>query len=255
MFFLLSKALAPFIAPFTWFAICLMCYLFWRKEPWKKRFKWITIFIFIFFTNTAIFLEFARLWEIPGTRIPALKKYDVGIVLTGMGEYNNDLGVLSIRRGADRIWQALTLYHKGKIKKILITGDSGYITDRGLHEAKQVKEVLVGWGMPEKDIITEEVSKNTYENAVETKKLLDRSYPNLKTYLLITSGKHMRRANGCFEKQGLKCGLFSTDLYTGPERNYFWDQYLIPNYGNFEDWETIMKEIIGYAVYDIAGYI
>ncbi len=109
--------------------------------------------------------------------------------------------------------------------------------------------------MPEKDIITEEVSKNTYENAVETKKLLDRSYPNLKTYLLITSGKHMRRANGCFEKQGLKCGLFSTDLYTGPERNYFWDQYLIPNYGNFEDWETIMKEIIGYAVYDIAGYI
>lgn len=255
MFFILSKALAIFAAPFTWFAICLGLYLFVKREPWRKRFKWATILLFFFFTNTAIFLEFTRHWEIPGKKFSQVKSYDVGIVLTGMGEYNNDLDVLSIRRGADRIWQALTLYHKGKIDKILITGDNGYVSDKGLHEAKQVKEVLVGWGIPEQDIITEETSRNTHENAIETKKLLDRSYPHYNSFLLITSGKHMRRATGCFEKVGLKCDQFSTDLYTGPKRNYYWDQYIIPNYGTFEDWETVMKEVVGYAVYDMVGYI
>jgi uncharacterized SAM-binding protein YcdF (DUF218 family) len=255
MFFILSKVLLFLTSPFTWVITFTILYFFWKKEPWKKRFKLAGIILFFFFTNTFIFLEFTRLWEVPGTRIQDVRTYDVGIVLTGMGEYNNDLEVLSIRRGADRIWQALTLYHKKKIKKILITGDSGYVTDRGLHEAKQLKEVLVGWGIPESDIITEEVSRNTHENAVETKKLLDRSYPHFNSFLLITSGKHMKRAKGCFDKEGLKCNTFSTDLYTGAKHDYYWDQYIIPNVGNFGDWDSIMKEVIGYMVYDVMGYI
>jgi uncharacterized SAM-binding protein YcdF (DUF218 family) len=183
------------------------------------------------------------------------KNYDAGIVLTGMAEYNSDLNEISIRRGADRIWQALSLYHKGKIKKIIITGDSGYITERGLHEAKQMKEVLVGWGIPETDIITEEVSRNTHENAVETKKLIDRSYPHFEKLLLITSGMHMRRAKGCFEKVGLNCDVYSTDLYTGPKRNYFWNQYIIPDISTFSDWNQLNKEWVGYITYDLIGYI
>ena len=95
----------------------------------------MTIGFFLFFTNTAILSEAFRMWEIPGTKIAKVKSYDLGIVMTGMAEWNSDLNVLSIRRGGDRIWQALTLYHKGKIKKILITGDNGYVLDRGLHEA------------------------------------------------------------------------------------------------------------------------
>jgi uncharacterized SAM-binding protein YcdF (DUF218 family) len=192
---------------------------------------------------------------VPGKKIADVKKAEVGIVLTGMAEYNTDLNVISIRRGGDRIWQAITLYHKGKIKKILISGDSGYITDRGLHEAKQMKEVLIGWGIPEKDIITEDISRNTHENAVETKKLLNRSYPHLSKFILITSGIHMTRSKGCFDKIGLKCDTYSTDLYTGPNRNYFWDQYFIPSVSNFENWNHLMKEFIGYQTYDLIGYI
>jgi uncharacterized SAM-binding protein YcdF (DUF218 family) len=162
---------------------------------------------------------------------------------------------LSIRRGGDRIWQALTLFHKGKIKKLIITGDSGYVTKRGLHEAKQLKEVLVSWGIPQSAIITEEISRNTHENAVETKKMLDRSYPHLKDFLLITSGTHMRRAKGCFEKVNLKCETFSTDLYTGPKQAYYWDQYFVPNLSTFENWNTLFKEWIGYLTYVLVGYI
>ncbi len=255
MFFILSKALLFFISPFTWFVLAVLGAFFWKKETGRKRFKWTAIILFIFFTNTVVFSEFCRLWEVPGKKITELKKYEVGIVLTGMAEYNTDLNVISIRRGGDRIWQAITLYHKGKIKKILISGDSGYITDRGLHEAKQMKEVLIGWGIPEKDIITEEISRNTYENAVETQKLLNRSYPHFTKFLLITSGSHMARAKGCFDKVGLKCETYSTDLYTGPSHSYFWDQYLVPSFSNFENWNHLTKEFVGYQTYDIIGYI
>ena len=184
-----------------------------------------------------------------------LKKHDVAIVLGGMAEYNNDLDVLSIRRPGDRIFQAVTLYKKGKVRKILISGDSGHLTDRGLHEARQMKQILVSWGIPETDVLTEEKSVNTHENAKETVKLLQRSYPDLKSFVLITSGLHMRRALGCFQKEGLKCTPYATDLYSNRTNNFYWDQYLIPNVGNFSIWQDLLKEVVGYITYDIAGYI
>lgn len=202
-----------------------------------------------------IFSEVCGLWEYPGTPISKVKKHDLAIVLGGMAEYNNDLKVLSIRRPGDRIFQAITLYKKGLVKKILISGDSGHLTDRGLHEARQMKKVLVSWGIPKEDIITEELSVNTYENARETKKLLNRSYPELKSFLLVTSGTHMRRALGCFQKQGMQCTPYSTDLYTNLTGNYFWDQYIIPNPDNFYQWRNLFKEMVGYMTYDIVGYI
>lgn len=255
MFFILSKLLLFLFSPFTWLTVCIVGAFFWKREPWKKRFKWSAIIIFLFFTNNVIFLEFCRSWEVPGKKISTLANYDVGIVLTGMAEYNTDLEELSIRRGGDRIWQALNLYHKGKIKKILITGDNGYVSDRGLHEAAQFKQVLVNWGIPEQDIITEEKSRNTYENAVETQKIIERSYPHLKKRLLITSGTHMKRALACFEKLEFLCDPFSTDLHTGPKRNYFWDQYLIPDVSVLSDWNKLTKEWFGYLTYDIVGYL
>jgi uncharacterized SAM-binding protein YcdF (DUF218 family) len=255
MFFIISKALYFFINPFTWILISLFIYLFVKREKWKKGSKISLIFCLIFFSNTFIFIEFERLWEIQGTPISKVKKYEVGIVLSGMFDYNNDLKSLSTRRGTDRIWQALTLYKKGKIKKILITGGSGYVSDRGLDEANQLKVVLLIWGIPEKDIIVESKSKNTYENAVETKKVLTRSYPHITKCLLITSAQHMRRARAIFKKQGFKCDTFSTDLYSGPKRNYYWDQFIVPDVETLFNWNGLIKEWIGFVVYDIRGYL
>lgn len=255
MFFLLSKALIFLLSPFFWLIICIGGYFIIKSIKWKKRLKWGGIIIFFFFSNTVIFSEFCRLWEVPGKEHSQIGQYDVAIVLGGMAEYNNDINTLSIRRQGDRIWQAITLYKTGKVKKLLITGDSGYITDRGLKEAKQLKEVLVSWGIPEQDIITEEESKNTHENAAFTAKLLKQSYPELESYILVTSGMHMRRSLACFRKEGLQCASFSTDLYASQHHTYFWDQYFIPNMDNLITWHKLLKEMVGYVVYDIAGYI
>lgn len=254
MFFILSKVLLFLFSPFNWFVIALLIYFFYPKESWKKKAKIASFVLFLFFSNTVVFLQFCRSWEVEGVQIKDVKSYDIGVVLGGMSEYNNDLKTLSLRRGGDRIWQAITLYKKGKIKKILISGDSGYVIDRGLHEAKQMKEILVSWGISEQDVLTETLSKNTFENARETKKLLSRSHPHVNRVLLITSGIHMKRALACFEKQGMKCDTYSTDLYTGPNQGYFWDQYIVPDVSTFYDWDRLMKEYIGFITYKIMGY-
>lgn len=255
MFFILSKIVIIFLYPSTWCVLSLAGFFIFKKEKLKRIFKIVTISLFLIFSNSFIFLEAMKKWEIHGTKIKEVKHYDVGIVLGGMFEYNNDLDVLSVRTHADRIWQAITLYKKGKIKKILISGDSGYVGGRGLKEAIQLKAVLVDWGIPETDLIIEVKSRNTHENAAETKKVLNQSYPHLEKCLLITSGFHMRRALACFKKENLVCDGFSTDLITGPTSNYYWDQYVVPNLESLFGWNKLIKEWIGYVTYRVMGYI
>jgi uncharacterized SAM-binding protein YcdF (DUF218 family) len=255
MFFILSKLLLLFISPFFWVVIALYFGFFSKNEKRKKRGKWLAIGLLLFFSNSAIYLEFCRAWEIHGTPISKIKNYDVGIVLGGMAEYDTNLKELSIRRGGDRIWQAISLYKKGKIKKILISGDNGYLTDRGLHEAPQLKKVLVLWGIPAKDILIESVSKNTYENAIESKKILKKNNLLDKKLLLITSGRHMRRSRACFLSAGMKISTFSTDLYTSPECYFYWDQIFVPDLNTFTEWNGLIKEWIGYVAYNMTGKI
>ncbi|TNE55223.1 MAG: YdcF family protein [Bacteroidetes bacterium] len=256
MFFILSKLFYFLLSPFVWFIIALLFAFFSKKDKRRKIARYLSLGILIFFSNAVIFLEVERWWEVPATPLKQVENYDVGIVLGGMFEYNQDVKELSVRRGADRIWQALNLYKMGKIRKILISGGSGYVSDRGLSEGSQLKEVLLRWGIPKEDLLQESISRNTYENAVECKKLLSNKYSNKKQrVLLITSGQHMRRARAIFKKQGLDCATFSTDLYSFQNRNYHFDHYVVPSIKTIAEWTPLIKEWVGYIVYDVMDYL
>lgn len=255
MFFVLSKLLSLFLQPFIWVLGLLIALLIVKKESWKRKMLTSCVVIVIFFSNTVIFSEFTRLWEIEGQTIESVKNYDIAVVLGGMSEYNTDFDRLSLRRGGDRIWQALQLYKAGKVKKILISGANGHLIDKGLNEAAQLKTALVNLGIPEIDVLTEAKSRNTYENAVETKKVID-AYKQEPSLLLVTSALHMKRAKACFKKAGFKnFGVFTTDHYTGSTRGYQFDQYVVPDLGTLANWNLLIKEWVGYIVYSIVGYI
>jgi len=253
MFFILSKILAFLFSPFLWFLISFFTFLLLKNEKWKLIFKRISIFILIFFSLGFPLKFLVSRWEVAGTQIKKVGNYELGVVLSGMAEYNKDLKVLSARRGIDRIWQTISLYKKGKIKKILISGDTGYIIRKGLHEADQLKEVLVLWGIPTEDIIVENKSKNTYENAQFTGDMM-RQYKYKKKFLLITSALHMPRAAACFKKQNLKFDVFTTDHYSVKNSEFTFDQ-LLPSLNTFTMWEVYLKEVVGYTVYSLCGYL
>jgi len=255
MFFILSKILGFFCDPFYW-VIILFLIAWYTKRPRLKKWTFrIGIGTLIFFTNTFIFCEFARLWEPDGKKIEEIGHYDVAIVLGGMAEYDKSHDRLSLRRGGDRIWQAIHLYHLGKVDKILIAGANGDLIDKGLNEAVQFKKVLIDNGIPAEDILTDSLSQNTYQNAIESKKIID-LHPEIKSVLLITSALHMPRAEACFKKAGYEnFETFTTDHYTGKTRGYKFDQLIIPNEGTMTDWSKLLHEILGYVTYWMVGYI
>jgi uncharacterized SAM-binding protein YcdF (DUF218 family) len=255
MFFFLSKVLHILVMPLTWIVFFWLLYAWKRKHKLRKLFLFLAIFFSVFFTNTVIFKEFARLWEVQGTNVGQVQNHDVAIILGGMFEYNHDLETLSIRRGGDRIWQALRLYHRGKVRKFLISGAHGFLSDRGLNEAKQLRSELLVWGIPKEAILIDSLSKNTYQNAVESRRLINALNLQESRFILVTSALHMKRSKACFIKQGIPVTPYSTDLFTGPKRAYHWDEYLIPSISTTDDWSTLTHEWIGYLTYKVVGYL
>lgn len=242
------------IKPFFW--ICISFLWAWKtKYPVRrKRLIGLGVGLFLFFSNTVIFSECVKQWEVPGRKISSVEHHDVAIVLGGMSNYNSDTESISLRRPGDRLFQALQLYFNGKVDKILISGDHGYLTDRGLHEAQQMKEIIEKWNIPPEDILVETTSKNTYENARNSAEILAK-HPEIQSAILVTSGVHMKRSLACFKKQGWECTPHSTDLYSNQKGVYFWNQYFIPELDNFDQWNRFIKEMVGYVAYKMKGYL
>jgi len=254
MFFVLSKLLAFIITPVVWVAALIVAAVLVKDPKRKKRLVISGLVVFYIFTNDLVLDTCMRMWEIPAIHDEDIKvKYDVGIVLGGMTEYDPHFQRIQFKEGADRLFQALNLYHKGKIRKILIDGGSGSLTYPDRLEAPLIKKYLVENGIPDSVVAIEPHSKNTHENATMVKPVLDSLAPHGK-YILITSGYHLRRAIGCFEKVGIHTLAYSTDRYSGPPKFAF-DYAFIPDVGALQGWDALLHEWIGYISYKVAGYL
>jgi uncharacterized SAM-binding protein YcdF (DUF218 family) len=239
--------------PITWIFILLVITVLVKKE---KRRKWsiITLLVFYFFSNEFLFCEIMRIWEEPRKKIESLKNYDVVIVLGGMISFDSDVERMQANRGIDRTLQALLVYKKGKAKKLFISGGSGSLQFPDMKESIILKNYLMQIGFPEEDILIESESKNTYENALYTKKELERLGLQNSSLLLVTSASHMYRAKKCFEKQGLQVDTYSADIIAGP-RKFVFDHLFIPNSEALSDWYNLLHEILGVIIYKVMGYI
>ena len=253
MFFVISKVLDFLIDPVCWVFILMVAGVIIKRQPLKKRFLIASVIVFYFFSNSFIANEFMVRWEVPAIEDSTLQgKYDVAIVLGGITNYDARMHRVQFYRGVDRLLQALRLYKQGKIKKILLSGGSGSLDGHDV-EAPILREYLLQIGIPDSILITEGASRNTRENALFSKRILDSVAPNGR-YLLFTSGYHMRRALGCFNKVGIHTQPYTTDRLGGPTK-YYVDYMLVPDIHALEAWGILMHEYIGCLTYKITGYI
>lgn len=254
MFFLLSKLLAIFIEPLVWVLILLLLALFTRSATKRKTFLIAGLLFFYIFTNDFIADEAMRAYEFPAIADINLKgTYDIGIVLGGMMDYDPKLKRVQFDRGSDRLFQALKLYKEGRIKKILISGGSGSLLQPENLEAPVARNYLETIGVPAADVMIDSRSRNTHENALFSKPILDSAAPNGK-FLLITSASHMPRAYRCFLKVGIHTDRFSADRYSGP-RMFVFDHLFIPDKFALQEWDVLLHEWLGLISYKILGYI
>lgn len=234
----------------------LLFAIFTKNQKRRKKSIITAVVMMFFFTNHFIYNQVALLWEVETiTESDIQNPYDIGILLGGYSNPNVRPGQNrhNFSERGNRFMNALELYHAGKFKKILLTGGSGRILAKESSEAVQMQSFLIKIGIPAEDIIVEGNSRNTYENAIFTKAILDEKYPNAKC-LLITSAWHMPRSIGCFRKAGVEFTPYSVDFISEKTR-YLLDDTLIPDRLGFYRWEILIKEWVGYVAYWVKGYI
>lgn len=234
-----------------------MLYSLIAKNKSRKRKTLVAAVVLGFlFTNKLIFNQVIQLWEVKTiTADEIAQPYEIGILLGGFSNSNivpqHDRMNFSSR--GNRFYNAYELYKTGKINRLMISGGSGRMVGKEYSEAPAIKQFLLRIGVPEEDIIIEGDSRNTFENALFSKKILDEKFPNANC-LLLTSAVHMRRSKACFNKVGQNYTPFSVD-FLSEEQEWYPNKTLIPDKNGFDKWESLIKEWVGYAAYWIRGYI
>jgi uncharacterized SAM-binding protein YcdF (DUF218 family) len=249
MFFTLSKIIDFILLPISWILISLVVGI------WKKNSKLLllTLGMLLLFTNGFFVNQIYRWHELPQTKLTS--KYTYGVVLGGgiIKSPQENLDRINVGETADRMLQPILLYKAGIIQKIIITG--GDTSIKGLrkddiHETAQVAKFMRAMGVDSSDIIREEKARNTHENAIYTKELIQNASA---PFLLITSAAHMRRSMACFEKVGLHPVAYPVD-HKKKDSPMGVLELMMPSENHLARFSQLVREVFGLLIYKISGY-
>ncbi|MFN5889280.1 MAG: YdcF family protein [Bacteroidota bacterium] len=174
------------------------------------------------------------------------------IVLGGYTSYDKGRKRMGFNEAAERFVFPLQMLSTGKTQRLILTGGSGNVFNRDYFESSAAKKFALDFGIADSQILIDDKSRNTWENAVETKKILDSLKVN-EPVLLVTSAGHMRRSMGCFKKVGVAFIPYSVNYQSHLDRKYSWDAILIPSAGTISKWDALIHEWVGYLAYKLTG--
>lgn len=127
---------------------------------------------------------------------PDVDRADV-IVILGGGLYpNSSLMPASL----ERTLYGMELYRRGLAPRVIFSG--GIAGEATRPEGEVMAEFARRWAVPADAIVVEATSRTTYEEAVETAKVLREL--GLRQALLVTDPTHMYRSQLAFQRQGVQ---------------------------------------------------
>lgn len=129
------------------------------------------------------------------------------------GGFANDVdtqrGGYEVNDAGDRFIEVIRLAKKYPSMRIIVSGGDGFITGGYLGDAIIAERMFTNFGIDKGRTLQDETSRTTFENAINTKRLLDSN--GLSHCLLVTSGFHMPRSVGIFRKLGIDVVPWVTD--------------------------------------------
>ena len=168
---------------------------------------------------------------------------------TGSGKIASDRNDWTLSEGSERIIKAFEYLQNVPEGQVIFTGMSGSLKFEGLSEADLTRQILNALKIKTTNVYFEDKSKNTYQNAIFSKKILDKS--NVNRWGIITSATHMNRAIATFRKNltDKKFEALPVDFKTGNSL------YLFPGNmnGSLSLWHIYIHEIIGFWAYKMTG--
>jgi len=158
---------------------------------------------------------------------------------------------IELSEAVDRVYKAAQLYRAGKGGRVFVTAGNQPWDEPGPSEASLIGELLVEWGVPADAIQLEGRSRNTRENALNIKPLLEAA--GCDRSLLVTSAAHMQRALASFKAVGLYVYPVSTDVHALSNHGYSVMDFL-PDAHALATTTDAMREWIGQKVYTLKGW-
>lgn len=148
------------------------------------------------------------------------KKADIAVIL---GNKVNEDGTLS-ERLEKRLECGLSLYQNHRIKKIIVSGGLG---KEGYYEGDKMKAFLMANKVPDSVIIVDNLGNNTRATVDNTLKLKDSLH--FESILVVSQYFHVTRTKMLFKERGFQ-NVSSVS----------------PNYFEFKDVYSILREFAGY---------
>lgn len=263
MFIYLTKLLPLFVYPLGLaFVLVLLALVLSRWIRWQRVLLVLALLVIWLGSNRWSALSLARSLEwryLPQNPLPPAPV----IVLLGGGtdpvEYPRTM--VEVNSAADRVLYAAQLYQQGLSDHILVTGGRISWMGSGPTPAQEMSTLLQRLGVPEEAIWQETESRNTYENALFSRQILEPK--DIQQILLVTSALHMPRSVALFESQGLEVIPAPTDFSVTFED---WDRLrnaslpvqflnLVPSAENLSAVTTALKEYLGMLFYRLQGVI
>jgi len=218
LFFLASKIIWAIISPDSLIVILGVGAWLALVLGWQKLSRWLLAFCALLLLTigclplgewliTPLENRFAA-----NAALPA--RVDGIIVLGGFlnPAKSNAWQQAELEDAADRLtgFQYLARLYPGA--QLVFTGGSGSVTQQEFKEADSVQFLLEQLGMSNRAIIFESESRNTYENAVNSKRLVAPAANA--NWILITSAFHMPRSIAIFCQQDWPVYPYPVDHYS-----------------------------------------
>lgn len=255
MFFVLSKVLGFFTTPSNAMAmICVVGIVLYVAGRQRTGLRWLT-------TGVALLLLFGfspigNLLLLPlSDRFPAWQDNGgkpAGIIVLGGavdGTLSDARRSIELNAAAERMTEAVTLTRRFPDAKVVFTGGSGSILPNSMTEAPYAERLLLDLGLDRGRLLLEGLSRNTAENAVFTKRLVEPK-PG-ERWLLVTTASHMPRSIGAFRAAG-----FDVEAYPVDWRTRGWADAGVPFYTLSDGlWrvDTAVHEWLGLLSYWLTG--
>ena len=248
--FELKKLLAQFLLPPGIFISLLIISGLWSlvKKYWKVGLINVFIALFMWLLSATPVSDLMMRGLETDLEIPDNPKGDV-IILLGGGVYDTVPDLSGIGAPSeDMTGRIITAVRLQKRLNIPIIVSGGAVFKKKSPEAPIIKRFLIDLGVPESKIIAESKSRDTLENANNTKIICEKE-GYLKP-MLVTSGLHMKRSVLSFDRLGMKVISIPANLRTSSGKRYIWHDYL-PSSESLSNSTFAIHEYLGLLFYKL----
>jgi uncharacterized SAM-binding protein YcdF (DUF218 family) len=263
MFLFLSKLLPLFFYPLGLACLLMVVALvmWWRRSRWVPIPLSLALMVLLLASNSWIANSLVKSLEWQQIPAKGLPSADAIVILGGATKstFPPRPGVDLSEQG-DRVLYGAQLYREGKAPVVIASGGRIFWRGGGPSESADIAKILKTMGVPASAILQDPTSLNTYENAVNVKKIIKEQ--GIRRVLLVTSAMHMPRSLRIFQRQGIEAIPAPTDFLvsqqeleepnSSPQATVL---SLVPDADRLEMTTRALKEYVGSLVYRLRGWL